>query len=192
MLTAFTRQRRGMTLLEVVVGLIILSLLGAVLVPQFVQRQRDGMAAAIASNITAVRAAALEFRKATGRYPSQILQLTTQPVSGTSLDLCGRTMVVDFATLWRGPYLQQAVTTAGVPIRDAIVQNTIRRNPTTLAGGVIAELLIDVTNVDQTVANVLETSLDSGASLTTGTIRWVAVGSTGQGTLTLSMPVRGC
>jgi hypothetical protein len=167
-------------------------MLGAVLVPQLAQRQRDGVVAAIAGNVSAIRQGALEFRKATGRYPSQIAQLTAQPVSGSSLDLCGRTMVVDFATLWRGPYLAQVVTSGGIPIRDAVIQNTIRRNPATLAAGTLAELLIDVTNVDQAVANRIEASMDSGSDLTTGTIRWTASGSSGQGTLTLMMPVRGC
>ena len=183
-------DRTAMTLIEVVIGLLIIALLAAVMVPQVSQRQRDGQAAAIANNLAGIRTAILEYRKAIGRYPSQLAHLTTQPPAGAS-DLCARAMPFDFSVIWRGPYLQQVVGAGGIRVRDATILNTIRRNPATLAGGTLAELLIDVTNVDQDVANILEQNFDSAVNLAAGTVRWTSTGS-GQGTLTLMMPVRGC
>ena len=184
------RGRAGMTLVEVVIGLVIMALLGAVLIPQVTQRLRDGQAAAIANNISSIRIAVTEFRKSVGRYPSQLAHLSTQPSVGAA-DLCGRVVPTDWATIWRGPYLAQVVGASGIAVSDAIVLNQIDRNPATLAGGTLAELLINVTNVDQAVAGVIERNLDSSFDLNAGTIRWVATGSD-QGTLTLAMPVRGC
>lgn len=165
--------------------------LGAVLIPQVSRRQRDGHAAAISTSVSAVRSAILEFRKGVGRYPSRVEHLSTLPVAGTT-DLCGRNVPVTWSAVWKGPYLQQVVTAAGVPIRDATLQNTLRRDPPTLAGGLLADLLIDVTGVDQEVADIVEAAFDPDPpNLATGTIRWTATGG-GQGTLTLVMPIRGC
>jgi len=179
-----------MTLIEVLIGLGIMAILSAVLIPQIVQRQRSGRAAAIASNITAIRTAALEFRKAVGRYPSQVAHLSTLPAVG-STDLCGRVVPFDFGPVWQGPYIQQTVTASGIRVGDATIQNAIGRNPATLAGGVLANLLINVSDVDLQVAMVIENAMDSAVDLAAGTIRWANVADD-RGTLTMVVPVRGC
>jgi prepilin-type N-terminal cleavage/methylation domain-containing protein len=184
------RCSRGFTLVEVLLALAIMAVLATVLIPQVVRRQRDGYAAAIATSISGVRSAAYEFRKGVGRYPSQIAHLATLPNAGTT-DLCGRTVPVDWASTWKGPYLQQAVTTAGVAIRDATMLNALRRVPAT-AATVLADVFIDVVNVDQEVADIVEAAFDPApGNFTTGMIRWTATGG-GQGTLSLVTPVRGC
>ncbi|MEX2179708.1 MAG: type II secretion system protein [Gemmatimonadaceae bacterium] len=182
--------RRGFTLAEVIVSLILIAALGAVLVPQVVQRLRDGQAAAIANNLNGIRTALLEYRKAIGRYPSQLAYLATQPTPGAT-DLCARNVPIDWSAMWRGPYLQQAIGASGVSVRDATILNALRREPATIPLGLLANLFIDVTSVDQDVAEIIERSFDPTVDFAAGTIRWVATGG-GQGTLSLVMPVRGC
>jgi prepilin-type N-terminal cleavage/methylation domain-containing protein len=182
-------RQTGMTLLEVIVGLLIVALLGAVVVPQITRRQRDGQAAAIASSLGAIRTAILEFRKSVGRYPSQLAHLSTLPTAGAT-DLCGRVVPFVWSGVWRGPYVQRAIGSGGVLVRDAVILNAIRRNPPTSAT-TLADLLLDVTNVDQSVAEIIDQNLDPTLDLNAGSVQWVSTGS-GQGTLTLAMPIRGC
>ena len=180
----------GMTLVEVVVGMTIVALLAAVLVPQVLGRLGGGQAAALVTNFDGLRRALLAFRGDTGRYPQRLSLLSTPIVVGSE-DACGAP-IPDPGT-WKGPYLDRAITpAAGIPVGSATIADSLRRDPgsATIANPV-GTLTIAVARVDHDVASQVEASFDGDGNLGAGTVQWSATGD-GQGELRYALVIRGC
>jgi prepilin-type N-terminal cleavage/methylation domain-containing protein len=185
-------RRRGFTLAELLIGLAILLLLGAVLLPQLVGRVRQGSAAAVAASLDAAVQGIHTFRQDVGRYPADLSLLSAMPASGAR-DACDGLIPPGFYERWRGPYLQRTVTASGIPIGSSTLAPALRRDPAAASPAAPAGLLLlDVAGVDSVVAAELERRFDPDYHLGAGTIRWVSAPGTGQGVLTYALPVRGC
>ena len=181
------RGAGGFTLVEIAVGLVLIALLAGVLIPAVLSRLDSGQATSLATNLTALDEAIGTFRRDVGRYPSQLVHLGTAPAVGT-VDTCNR--VIPNVAAWNGPYLARAVTSAGIRSGNSTIQNAIARSPTTFSS--TGTMLINVSDVDQLVAEELERSFDTTVDYAAGAIRWTAVGGSGMGTLTYATSIRGC
>ena len=180
----------GVTLVEVVVGMTIVAILAAVLVPQVIGRLSGGQAAALVTNIDALREAILAFRGDTGRYPQRLSLLAT-PIVASSEDTCGAP--IPSPGSWKGPYLDRAITpAAGIPVGSAIIADSLRRSPAAATStNLVGTLTIAVAHVDEAVASQIEASVDGNGNLGAGTIRWSATGG-GLGELRYDLVIRGC
>lgn len=182
------RKRAGLTLIELLAVMAILAALGAVLYPAVAVQLRKGQTTALADQLKNLSAAIGNYRTNVQRFPATLTQLTQQPATGAP-DLCGGTLPAANANAWRGPYITQSII-GNMPVGDATVQNLIVRVPPTNAGGPNGVLQIQVTGVDISSAADLDKQFDGDSVYTTGTIRWVAAGSSGN--LSFVFPIRNC
>jgi type II secretory pathway pseudopilin PulG len=175
--------------MELLVALAIIALLAAMLYPTVGAQFRKGESTALANQLDNLRQSIANYRTNVQKFPSQLTQLTTQPVVGTDRDICGTLLPAANVALWRGPYLTQVIQATGVPTGDATIRNALG-----YVGGGLGQpgtLRILVDNVENSAANDLEAQFDGNANLTTGTILWTVVSGT-LGTLTFQIPIRSC
>ena len=185
MLTA-SQLRRGMSLMEVLVALVILAVVAAVLYPTAAAQLRAGHATALGNQLASLRDAIGNYRQNVGAYPRSLTVLTTAPTVA-DVDACGTVLTAAEVAAWRGPYITQNIVGA-MPVANASVSATLTRAP---AAGVNQPgvLTISTTGVDIDIANDLEARFDGNANLSAGTIQWTAAAS---GTLTFQIQIRGC
>jgi prepilin-type N-terminal cleavage/methylation domain-containing protein len=184
-------RRRGFSLLEVVVALLIIAILAAVVATTVAGRVRTGASAAFAQTFSALSDAILEFRADVRRYPTHLNYLSAAPPS-TEKDLCSQGVPSSYRSNWRGPYVKSAITTSGLVVSSATIRDSLELDP---AGpytvSTTGALVMVASNVDSTVANALELRYDGNSNFSSGVIRYT-VTSSGQGTLKFALPVRGC
>lgn len=176
--------RRAMTMVEILLALAILAILAAVVIPTTAGQLRQGHSSALASQLVNLRDAIGNYRENVGAYPVSLSQLTTQPVAGSD-DSCGIDLSGAEIAGWRGPYINQNIV-GNMPVGNASVAAALTR---VTVSGTTGLLRISATGVDPDIAADLEAQFDGNANFGTGTILWT---STGGGTLTFQIPVRGC
>lgn len=89
------RRARGFTLIEIMVVVVILAILAATIIPQFIGTTYDAKVSAAKSNIAEMESALERFRIHMDRYPTQEegLQALVEAPSGAGQK-------------WRGPYVK--------------------------------------------------------------------------------------
>lgn len=92
-----SRIRKGFTLIELVVVILILAILAALIVPRIVGRTDDAKRAKAASDISTLRSQVQVYKVDVGTFPEQLMDLRTRPSEG--------------ADGWRGPYLDKELPT---------------------------------------------------------------------------------
>jgi type II secretion system protein G len=182
------RQSAGFTLVELLVGLLILGLMAGVVMPQVVSRLRQGDSAALAQNLSALTAASYAFRTDLGKYPRQLSDLATAPAA--TQNSCRAPLAN--VTRWKGPYLARPIPVTGLVTGRYVISNVIIRTPEDTSGTMNGVLYFEVLDVDREVADDLEAAFDGNADFGAGMITWTASGGTGTGRLLYAMPVRGC
>jgi general secretion pathway protein G len=93
-----SRTRRGFTLIELMVVILILAVLAALVVPRVIGRADEAKVAKAKTDIATLSSALNTFRVDNGRYPSTeegLQALRVQPSDTTS---------------WKGPYLEKDVS----------------------------------------------------------------------------------
>ena len=93
----FNRFRRGFTLIEMLVVILILSILAALIIPKLVGRADDAKVAAAKSDIASMSSAIEQYRLDNGSYPSSddgLMALRVRPSNANN---------------WKGPYLEKDV-----------------------------------------------------------------------------------
>lgn len=93
----FNRIRRGFTLIEMLVVILILSILAALIIPKLVGRTDDAKIAAAKSDIATLSSSVEQYRLDNGVYPS------------TDDGLTALTVRPNDAQNWKGPYLEKAI-----------------------------------------------------------------------------------
>ena len=96
-LQGHSRIRRGFTLIELVVVILILAILAALVVPRVVTRTGDAKRAKAASDISTLRAQVQLYKTDTGAFPESLQDLRVRPSEG--------------ADGWHGPYLDKELPT---------------------------------------------------------------------------------
>lgn len=91
------RGKRGFTLVELIVVMLILAILAALIVPRVVGRTSDAKRSKAATDIARLSDLIQQFRLDVGRYPT------------TEEGLQALRSAPSDATNWKGPYLQKAI-----------------------------------------------------------------------------------
>jgi len=189
-------RRTGFTVIEILIGIIILAIMSAAVIPAVMGRIRDAQTSALSQTLFSLSLAIFEYKKAVTAYPDSLPVLATKPTNANR-DACGALLTASNANNWRGPYISRELVSGGVGIGDARISSDLRHEvgPPTL-------LFIDVGAVEQQSVLDIEVQFDGpivGNSATTGTIRYTtgAIGSfpsapAGTYNLSYSMPINGC
>jgi len=91
------RARRGFTLIELVVVILILAILAALIVPRVVGRTGDAKRAKAATDISTLRSLVNTFRADCDHYPDTLQDLRVRPSDG--------------GDGWHGPYTDKEIPT---------------------------------------------------------------------------------
>ena len=180
--------RKGFTTIEVLVVLFVLVALAALVLPQVATRARDATRTAVLSTAKTLADGLGQFKADTRRYPGELRWLVST-TDGTPTDVCGNTIPGGLLARWGGPYIQQHVSTSGIPAGDATILNTVTRADP--AGTTVSSAILTAVGVTQDMATYLENEVDGDGNLSAGTIRWVSGGGSPD-TLKYYIPIRGC
>ncbi len=111
------RRRRGFSLMELLLVLVILGVLAALVVPKFANRSQQARETAAKSGVSSIETALGAFEIDNGRYPSTEEGLEALISAPAGLES------------WRGPYLNR-----GMP-KDPWGNDYVYRYPGQLSGG---------------------------------------------------------
>ena len=95
--------KKGFTLVELLIVIIIIAVLAAIAIPKFSNSSTRSKESSLRANLKLVRNAIDLFRADTGAFPATMAGLTASTTSG--LNAAAATCTIA-ATDWRGPYLQ--------------------------------------------------------------------------------------
>ena len=98
-MTVVTAQRRGFTLIEILVVIVVIAILASLVAPNIFQNVGAAKEATTRSQIEMLGAALDAYRLDNGKYPSTSLGLEALNTKPTD----------ESASNWRGPYLRKAV-----------------------------------------------------------------------------------
>lgn len=102
--------RRGFTIVELLVVIVVLVVLAAIMLPRFINESRQNREAQLRTELNQVRNAVSLFYADTGVYPASLEDLTISKTptyaTATGLDKSGRRANYSPAD-WHGPYLAE-------------------------------------------------------------------------------------
>jgi len=99
------RSRKGFTLVELLVVIVVLAVLAAIVLPKFVGAGTRSKESALKSDLKLIRNAVTLFYNDTGAYPASTagLSATSAPAAGLASDGTAKSII---AGEWHGPYLE--------------------------------------------------------------------------------------
>jgi len=98
-----SRKRRGFTLIEMLIVIVVIAILALIVIPRLLGAGRKAKEAALRGNLHQIRNAIQQFEADCGDYPAELSQLMTEPAGGN-----GGTGVALDVEGWQGPYLRTA------------------------------------------------------------------------------------
>lgn len=197
--------RRGFTLAEVLIAVVIIALIAAVTIPTFMGRIRSGEGQALASELGALGEGIRRYQENVGAYPPRLDYLSVLPATPT--DICSPPAVLSNREIagWRGPYVTRNIPTPTIPpappvfyvVNEDTISIPLARTPTSPNNAVRNFIEISVVSLDSTKAAVVETSIDgSTLNYSDGNVTWLRSSAPGAtpvlGTLRYRVPVSGC
>ncbi len=100
------RCRRGFTLVELLVVIVVLAVLAAIVLPKFMNSSQRSKESALRSDLKLLRNAVGLFQADTGTYPATLADLAATSAPAKGLDSTGAQVAIT-ASDWHGPYLQE-------------------------------------------------------------------------------------
>jgi prepilin-type N-terminal cleavage/methylation domain-containing protein len=183
-----TTSRRGFSLAELLVGLAIMSLLAAVLIPAVAGQIAKSDATRTVNDLASIRTSVEQFLADVKRYPRRISH-TTNLITVAQRDVNGALYTAGQVSKWKGPYLGRD-TLAGVLTTGygAAIQDSLQR--LTLQAGVNYVTVV-IAGITQTEFDRMDSDIDGTVSATTGLLRWVTGGVSGVDTVKfLTIPIQ--
>jgi type II secretion system protein G len=91
-------MKKGFTLLELLIVIVVIGILAAVSVPRLMSFIDEGKRGAATAELDAIKGACRLFLMHTGRYPQDVAELVVNRTNGTGAPISG----------WKGPYMEDA------------------------------------------------------------------------------------
>lgn len=118
--------KRGFTLMELLIVIIVIAVLAAIALPKFINSGLRSKEASLKSDLKLYRNAIQLFANDTGAYPASLAALSATSAPASGLDSTGATKNIN-ATDWKGPYMDAIVT-------DPVSTNAFNYGTTTAQG----------------------------------------------------------
>ncbi len=96
--------RKGFTLVELLIVIIIIAVLAAIAIPKFANSSTRGKESSLKANLKLYRNAVELFKNDTGSYPATLTDLTATSAPANGKDSAGSSKAITPAD-WKGPYL---------------------------------------------------------------------------------------
>jgi type II secretion system protein G len=167
-------DRRGFTLLEILVALVLIGLLIGAVTPSVLSQIGKGEVNRVVEDLRSLETGAKLYRSDVSRWPQSLGQLATQPSPG-SRDVFQRTLPGGALRRWQGPYVERglidgdSVPTAAGAVVQAI--DTVSWNGTPF-------IAFEVRGVDLDDAKLVSATLDGDTIVDSenpaeiGRVRW--------------------
>ena len=174
------RNRRGFTLIEVLVTLILLAVLAAAVFPIVTQQSDQGDPVRVASDLGSIRSAVEQFRlDVRPSWPGDLEDLAFAPGNSATTDPdLNRTAIGNFAK-WNGPYIDAAMTANNTALETGVALTTafggeVQSDLVCLSAGITTvdlsttdcasgnAVAVEIANIDLTEARKLEEIIDGG------------------------------
>lgn len=177
-------ERRGFTLVEVTVALMIVLILAAVTIPSLIsssdfQDIKDTRDRLVELKNAVSNASNTGFYDKVAMYPGRLSELS-QPIVASNagyVNSCGGQFAGAQVTSWNnaGPFIDTFIPTTGMPVPIGVVDNVLVRNPTTATAGTLAFRILAVPTPEATELDYLIDNSDGNAA---GSLRWVTPSAT--------------
>ena len=100
------RRRRGFTLVELLVVIVVLAVLAAIVLPKFMDSSKRSKESALKNDLKILRNSISAFQADTGTYPKTFADLAATSAPAKGLDTAGTDATIT-AGDWHGPYVQE-------------------------------------------------------------------------------------
>src|SRR5579859_4325226 len=187
--------RRGFTLAEIIVVLIVLATLAAVVIPAIAHQAQKADPNQAANDVVNLRGAIEQFVGDVRKYPNSIGQLTSKiSTSVHPLTTTTNYGAADVAR-WKGPYLTTdslgaRATGYGASFKFAFDTCTLTNTGTTSTANGIKYLILSLPGPLDTLSWVaIDETIDDGAK-STGAVRWSGTGAATDTLKVLLIPIQ--
>lgn len=106
MQTFSLKNRRGFTLMELLIVIIVIAVLAAIALPRFINSGLRSKEASLKSDLKIYRNAVQLFVNDTGAYPKDLNSLSATKAPASGVDASGATKAI-VASDWKGPYIDE-------------------------------------------------------------------------------------
>lgn len=182
------RTRAGMTAVEVIVVIAVMTVLTATIAPTLLGALDRERRKAALTTLDEVIDAMTAMRKDAQVWPGRLSHLST-PITTTDLNICGTPYTLTQVGQWAGPYIDRSVPSTGLTLGVGVANNVLTRQ---IVAGTDALLQIVIPNVAIEDVLALNTRIDADNDGLAGTVRWSVPNAEGLTTLTYVRPIRGC
>jgi prepilin-type N-terminal cleavage/methylation domain-containing protein len=164
-------NRKGFTLVEVLVILAILAALAAVLVPTVSNQVRKADVGRAVGDMTNLRSGIEAFLVNVHRYPGDIEDLV-YPIDGSDADVTTDTYPAGLISRWEGPYVDRVITDGGTLETGfgGLIQDDFAAVDLDAAG--VDYLTVKITGIANPEFLLIDTQIDEGNGATAGRLRW--------------------
>jgi type II secretion system protein G len=125
------KTRRGFTLIELMIVIIVIAILALIVIPKLASASRKAKESTMRANLNMVRNALEQFQSDTGYYPNELEDL----IKSTGSKGYDGSATVDVATTYKGPYMRQQGgigTNNGIP-KNPFITSAAAETPGTAA-----------------------------------------------------------
>src|SRR4051812_38591567 len=128
-------RRRGFTLMELLIVIIVIAVLAAIALPRFINSGLRSKEASLKSDLKIYRNAVQLFLNDTGAYPATLAALAAAAAPATGLDSAGASKAI-VATDWKGPYIDAIMTdpVGGAAFTYSVTSGTVGKVTSSTAG----------------------------------------------------------
>lgn len=189
------RERRGVSLIEIAVAVVVIVLLSAAVSPSVVRTLDRERVETTIYELFKIADGLHTMRTDNQDWPERLTHMSA-PINTSQRNICGDLYNNGRVNNWEGPYLDRVVPAGGLPIGIGVAQDSMIRNPplaTGRAGSAHADMIIVIDSVTEEDAIELNRKLDGDGSATAGAVRWTVVNATtGMTKVQYVRPIKGC
>jgi general secretion pathway protein G len=183
-------KRNGFSLAELLVGMAIIALLAAVLIPAVTGQIAKSDATRTLQDISSMRTGVEQFVADVRRYPGKLSHLT-RAITVADRDVNGVVYSANLVARWKGPYVARDtsgaaggfVTGYGAVAVDSLVRVIYQPG--------VNYVTIRVAGITQADFDRMDVDIDGSVNALNGVLRWVTGGGSGVDTVKfLALPIQ--